>query len=740
MSRIIRRHSAFAILVVAIVIGKQTPALAQSVGLPAPRLLTTTPMGGRIDSSVDVVVQGDNIEHPETLLFSDPRITAVQKLDADGLPVDRTFVVTIADDCPLGVHDARVMARLGISSARSFTVGDLPELSQTKPCKTVAEAFPIQIDSVCNAVVSDRAVNHYSFTATAGQHIFVDCAASGIDSKLKPVIIVADAEGNDLVAERRGGAIDFNIPTDGTYIVKLHDLTFKGGSYYFARLAIRSVVDGVTPSCLPAVAAVKSFSWPPVGISPSASIVEDESATSQVITLPCDLAGRFYPAADRDTFEFDAAAGQTWWVEVASDRLGRPTDPFVVVQKVGAEDSSELTDIVELNDIASPVKRSSNGYSYDGPPYNAGSSDVLGKVEVKEDGRYRLTITDLFGGTRNDPRNSYRLVIREATPDFAIVGWALHMGLRNGDRNALSKPVSLRGGATIPFEVVAVRRDGFAGEIDLRIENLPEGVTATGLKIGAGMSRGTILFHAAYDAPRGLSFARVYGTAEIADEQVVRECRMASMKWPVTNARTEIPAPRLMANFPISVGGAEESGLSIEPAESKIWEVKAEGSLTLPLAITRRGEFSGKTMALQTFGAGFEKAKKFDVTFTNDTAEAVIDLAKLKTPPGDYRIAFYGGAVLKYRDNLDAVESAKLALSLAERKVDEINTKLSTVIADEKGQPETLADQKKSAEKEVAAIKRQLANAEKKAKPKDIVDIYVSSPIDIKVLPPADTK
>ena len=34
--------------------------------------------------------------------------------------------------------------------------------------------------------------------------------------------------------------------------------------------------------------------------------------------------------------------------------------------------------------------------------------------------------------------------VRKAAPDFALTGWALHMTLRNGDRNALSKPIARR--------------------------------------------------------------------------------------------------------------------------------------------------------------------------------------------------------------------------------------------------------------------------------------------------------
>src|SRR5690606_1391974 len=214
----------------------------------------------------------------------------------------------------------------------------------------------------------------------------------------------------------------------------------------------------------------------------------------QKITLPADIAGRFYPAADVDVYEFEAKKGDVWWVEVASERLGLPTDPSILVQHVAKSgDEEKLTDVAEFADIPSPVKVSSNGYAYDGPPYNAGSSDILAKLEIQQDGLHRLQLTDLFGGTRNDARNVYRLVIRKAAPDFAIVAWPLHMELRNGDRNALSKPIALRGGATMALEVVAIRRDGFQGEIELVMENLPEGVTAQGLKIPAGQSRGIML-------------------------------------------------------------------------------------------------------------------------------------------------------------------------------------------------------------------------------------------------------
>lgn len=634
-----------------LVIGAATAA-AQSVCLPSPRLLTTFPMGGQSGSEVEVTITGESIEGASELLFSDPRITAKAKLDAEGKPIPLHYRVAIAADCPVGIYDARVLTPLGLSASRIFSVGDLDEAVQAEPSPSVEAAFPLEINSICNAVMPARGINHYRFDAVKGQRVVVDCAAPGIDSKLAPVVIVANSQGQDLTVERRGDLLDFTAPTDGPFLIKVHDLTFKGGVGYFYRLALREVTEDRLPPRMAAVEAVDMFSWPPTGLAQEATLSEtwpeDRSSQVQMIELPCDIAGSFFPAADVDTYEFTASKGDVWWLEVASSRVGRPTDPSVLLQRVTGDNADTLVDVAEFTDIPSPVKVSSNGYAYDGPPYNAGSPDVLGRIEIPEDGRYRLQITDLFGGTRDDSRNRYRLVIRKAEPDFAIVAWALHGELRNGDRNALSKPIALRPGSTLAFEVVVFRRDGFDGDIEMTMDKLPAGVTACGLKIPGGKSRGLLLVTADEDASWDWSVASFQGVATIGGQSVTRPGRIASMAWPVKDAWAEMPRPRLQLDIPVSVGNADLAPITIEPADDIVWEATEGEKLTIPLVHTRRSEFSGKTMSVKTMGDGFEQNPPFDLSLTADSSEAVLDLAALKVPPGDYRIAFYGNAVAKY--------------------------------------------------------------------------------------------
>ena len=732
-----------------------TVSFAQSVCLPSPRLLTTIPMGGMAGSEFEVKISGEHLENADQLVFSAPQISATRKLNAAGQPEPDKYVVKIAAECPMGVYETRLMTRLGMSSSRAFSVGTLPEVTQAKPNQSLATAMNLKVNSLCNSVMSPRAVDFYSFEAQKGQRIIVDCASKGIDSKLEAVLVIGDAAGRDLLVERGSGLLDFTVPQDGRYVIKVHELTYQGGHDHFYRMAVRELPVNALVVRQPSTKIVSSFSWPPQGLKDQADTSEVEPnnslAAAQKISLPCDIAGSFFPAADVDVFEFTAKKGEVWWVEVASQRFGLPTDPSILVQHVGEADGKEkLTDVAELSDIASPVKLSSNGYAYDGPAYDAGSPDILGKVVIQQDGIHRLQLRDLFGGTRNDPRNIYRMVIRQAAPDFAVVAWGLHMELRNGDRAALSKPISLRGGSTIVLEVVAVRRDGFDGEIELMMDGLPEGVTAQGLKIPAGKSRGIMLITAHQDAPRAVIGANFFGRAQIDGNVVTRPCRLASFAWPIPDAWSEIPSPRLMADVPVSVSGFEFAPITIAPAGRDVREVVAGAKLTIPLVEIRRSEFSGATMQLKTFGAGFENTPQFDISLKADTVEAVLDTAALKTPPGDYVIGFYGGAVAKYRHQPELVVVADEAHKKAVQELMDLESESKRLTEEAKAAPaetkaekdqavEAVAAKQKAAQATVAATAERLKQATATAAPRDIVDIVVSEPISIRVKP-AETK
>jgi hypothetical protein len=706
---------------------------SQQVTLPLPRLLTTMPMGGQAGTNVEVAITGENIEDVTDLLFSTPKITAKPVVGAE-----KKFTVSIAADTPVGVYDARVLCRLGVSSARAFSVNKLPEVVRTKANNTVETVMTLPLGTICNATLTRRAVDFYSFQGVKGRRVAVDCAAIGIDSRLTPVVMLADAQGHDLLVNRTGGVIDFTPPEDGTYLIKVSDLTFQGGERHFYRLALQEVSGTGPAPRQPQTATVSSMSWPPEGLAATAAAKETEpnnkAADAQKITLPCDIAGSFFPAADVDTYEFIAKKGETWWVEVASERLGLNTDPFVLVQQVKKTgDKETLTDVAELYDIAPPMKVTSNGYSYDGPPYDAGSPDVNGKFEIKEDGTFRLQVRDLFGGTRSDANNVYRLIVRQAAPDFSLAAWAVHMTLRNGDRASLSKPMALRAGDSRIYEVAVQRRDGFDGEIDISMENLPPGVSAAGLKIAKGKPYGHLILTASEDARRGFSLAKLTGKSTINGAVVTRPVRVASMEWPVKDAKGEIPAPRLMADIPVSVTDSEKSPITIAPKENKVWEARVGETLKIPLKITWRNEFNGASIKVKAYGDGFTGIKEFDIPIKATTQDAVIDLAALKVVRGDYTIAFQSLGICKYSYNPAAVPLAEAEQKKAGQLAVAAAAEAKKIAATDANGAKVAAEKQKQAEAAMASATSRMKSVSAAAAATDTVDIIVSEPIRISV-------
>jgi hypothetical protein len=702
----------------------------QQVTLPLPRLLTLMPMGGQAGTSVKVTLTGENLEDITALTFSSPKITAK--------PVPGSteqFTVAIAPDTPAGVYDARVISRLGVSSTRAFSVNHLPEVTQAQPNQSVESAMPLPVGTICNATMSKRAVDFYSFQAAQNQRVAIECAAVGIDSRLTPVVILADAQGRDLMVNRTGGIIDFTPPANGTYLVKVNDLTFQGGNRHFYRLAIQPVPAGQPAPRQPQTQSVSAMSWPPAGLASKAPATETEPnnqpVEAQKITLPCDVSGSFFPAADVDTFEFTAKKGEIWWVEVASERLGLNTDPFVLIQQV---QEGKLVDVAELYDIAPPMKVTSNGYSYDGPPFDAGSPDVNGKFEIKEDGTYRLQVRDLFGGTRNDPNNIYRLIVRQAAPDFSLAAWAIHMTLRNGDRAALSKPMALRAGESRAFEVVVQRRDGFDEAIEIGMTGLPAGVTATGLKIAKGKPFGHLILTAATDAKPDFALATLTGTASINGVQVTRPVRVASMEWPVKDAKGEIPSPRLMADVPVSVTNSEPAPVSIAPAEDKVYEAKVGSLLKVPLKLTWRNEFNGTSIRVKAYGEGFSALKEFEIPIKATDHVVEIDLAALKPPAGDYTIALQSLGICKYRYNPAAVPLAEAEQKKAEQLLAQAAAEAKKLAATDAEAAKLAAEKQKQAEASMTAASSRMKAVATAAAPTDTVDIIISQPIRIRVL------
>ena len=128
------------------------------------------------------------------------------------------------------------------------------------------------------------------------------------------------------------------------------------------------------------------------------------------------------------------------------------------------------------------------------------------------DGPYLIRVTDTRGYSGD--RFAYRLVVREAKPDFKVTLEGANPTVNSGSGQA--------------FTVKADRLDGFDGEIKVDITGLPSGFTAsTPLAIQAGHNEAKGTINAALDAPKvegtNASMSKVTATAMVHGKTETRD-------------------------------------------------------------------------------------------------------------------------------------------------------------------------------------------------------------------------
>ena len=80
----------------------------------------------------------------------------------------------------------------------------------------------------------------------------------------------------------------------------------------------------------------------------------------------------------------------------------------------------------------------------------------------------------------------------------------------------------VRRGETVPLRVVALRRDGYGGEIELRVQQPPAGLRAAPATIREGKSDALLLLTAETNAPLFAGELNITGHAKIAGQEIAR--------------------------------------------------------------------------------------------------------------------------------------------------------------------------------------------------------------------------
>ncbi len=457
----------------------------------------------------------------------------------------------------------------------------------------------------------------------------------------------------------------------------------------------------------------------------------NKGSEAQKLTLPCEVAGQFQQSGDQDFFTFDAEQGQVWYFEVYSERLGQTSDPYLIVQRVKTNNKGEesISEVAAMDEGQRPNQQQQN-ISFD-----TSHADVNYKLTVSESGTYRVLIRDLYFQTRGNPSYVYRLAIRPPTPDFRLIAVAeAPRNQQNGNKIDLWSPVVQRGG-TQGIRIYAQRQDDYVGDIEVRVEGLPPGVTCAGLMLGGDQSLGTLLLSAAEDAPPWSGQLKITGRAKINDQEITHNAAAGTVVWGSTNRQESPVRARLAGDLGFSVIDTETQPVAIQIGDEQVLETAVGAKLEIPIKVTRRGDFKE---VLKLTGVDVPKNLKLDANIAADKTEGKLTFDILNTvAPGTYTLLLQSSSKLNYRRNPQQLEKAEESNAVADAAVKQADAALKAAttkktdadkvvavatanidktnkeLAAAKAEQAKLADQKESAEIQAALDKS--TNAERAA-------------------------
>jgi hypothetical protein len=778
--------------------------------LPVSRLNSVFPPGGKAGGSVEVIVAGADLEDLTGLRFTHDGIQArlktnntfVVEIKSDvppgayeahvacryGISNPRAFTVgDRPESAESGTHNTLATATAvatgsvvnGVAEANG---SDFYKFDATKGQRILIECAAKGIDSRLDPVLvlydaagreiaRERRGGLLDHTATAagshtievhdtlfrgGAEYFYRLAIGAgphLDFILPPCALPGTRNKHTLYGrDLPGGVLAPEMTVDGKPLEKL-EVTIESPADPSART--RLVSSGFIK---PATAGLDGFDYRLkgdrgvsnplfIGIAGGPVVLEREPnnrpQAAQAIEVPCEFAGQFFPRGDRDLFQFNAKKGDAYWIEVISQRLGLPTDPAVVVQRVSrnARGEDQVSDVQELGDSTVNIGA---------PEFNTASFDPAARFEAKEDGLHRVAIRDLFNESRDNASLVYRIAIRKETQDFRLAVMPQPQPPAVKDAKVASVwPAFLRRGESFPIRIMAWRRDGFGGDIELSVEGLPNGVVAEKSVLPGNASSTVVLLTAMTNAPDGLGQVRVVGRSKAGAAELVREARAASVIWNVADYNVESISARMTRDLPLRVSGEETIPVRITPATDAVLETSVAGKLRIPLQVERSPEFNA-TLKLKAAGfSSLDSLKELDVDAKTNRVVLEIDLAQQKVSAGTHRFYLQTQTKGKYSSKAEAVRAAEAEAKQAEKAATEAAAEAKKAAeaataaakadtaakeAADKASAEAAARSKDLGRKKDAAAKRakEISDA---AKPRDATVTFYSVPITIKVAP-----
>jgi hypothetical protein len=460
---------------------------------------------------------------------------------------------TAAPDAVPGPRDFRVMTAQGASTVGQLVVVRDPIINETGDNNAPTKAQPITLPAtVCGAIEAAEDVDCFKFNIEAGTSLVFRVWSMRLEDRIHdlqehadPILTIRNSTGATLAANDNHFSADpllfHRFEQAGEYVLEIRDVRYKGNAdwVYAIEINSRPFITQVTPLVvspgaetqlslvgynLPPEATTtvqippdteKGLRWivPITGGQPAnavavfvtdiqhttktpAPVAQTEATPSpdaaapqanrtaatppaqgQPITIPSAVSGRIDKPGDVDRYTFEAKAGEKLSFEVIARRAESALDSLLrILNPQGAA-------ISEADDMTFDRIQSQDSW--------------LENWTAPADGQYTIELRDLH--LRGGPQFTYALLVTRPEPYFTL--------------EIDTDKTQLAAGIHAPIYVRVVRKNGFAGPVQLAVDGLPAGVTATCGRIAETGADGCIILHAAADAPAGATNIRITGTA-----------------------------------------------------------------------------------------------------------------------------------------------------------------------------------------------------------------------------------
>lgn len=442
--------------------------------------------------------------------------------------------ITAAADALPGVREFRLGTPNGASTLGQVVIVRDPVVAEQAENNTRDKAQPVTFPAtLCGTIEKAEDFDFYKFTVAAGDKLTFHVRAQRLEDKIHdlqthvdPILFLRDASGGVVAMSDNAFFADpflaHTFAQAGDYFLEIRDVRFQGNVEWVYAIEVNGrpfptqafpmavaagqegLVDLVGPfvpagakATVPPQSGANGFRWlplslneqvlnpVPVYVSGQPIVVEPPSenntpATAVEVTAPVVISGRIEQPADLDVYAFTAKKGDKLSFQVMGRRFQSQLDSYLRI----------------LNEKEQVLREDDDGRF--GKLLHADT--WLEGWEVPADGKYFVEIRDVH--LRGGDGFGYLLELTPTVPTFELIVDTDKTNLTPGTHGVLF--------------VRANRKHGFKGDVQLHVDGLPAGVTATcGRALSTKYPDGAIVLSALPEATLAAAPVRIWGTAEL---------------------------------------------------------------------------------------------------------------------------------------------------------------------------------------------------------------------------------